>query len=641
MENFLQGQKRLIHVLFSKLLLLLACTLVSAASPDSLLRALEAHPEASLERAEILYQLGLSNMGQSPSETIRYGNALIKVGQESGSLEYEFLGCQLAGIGQTTSEGLDEGLALFQRALDIASRFDTPDWKRRQVKARVNIAGVYWNQKNPTAAYPYNHQNINDAQQLGDSLLLADTYQSMALMLQLEQCYDSSMIYSQRAIALYEILDLLSKKSSAQLTMGNTLLGMGRASEALQLLLKTLEAAEAENWSSISIGVCAGIAKAYLALGDLAQAEVYARKSLKQVAESEILSLQVQGHEAMYEFYLATSRYDSALYYYQTIAGIKERILNEQKAKRIQELEISYQTRQKEQEIISLKQTNIVTQRLNRIFGLSLALLAAIIILTTFFYYRLQRRKTQLESLHWEAANLNARLLTLMDEKKHVIGLITHDIRTPLSLIQLNTYLLAQSNGLDEEERRQVIQEIGQATDEINAAGLKIMELENKTLEKEYLSEELLEAAPLIEHVALEFQAHARSKSIDLITILPSERVLIFGDRFLLRHILANLLSNAIKFSPPQGKVEIRLKVMAYKVIFQVADQGPGLSEEVQQQLFKKKTNPLHPPASQQGAWGQGLYLANRFVQAMGGQLSVESKPGEGATFSVSLPSTS
>ncbi|MDV7400606.1 ATP-binding protein, partial [Arthrospira platensis SPKY1] len=107
--------------------------------------------------------------------------------------------------------------------------------------------------------------------------------------------------------------------------------------------------------------------------------------------------------------------------------------------------------------------------------------------------------------------------------------------------------------------------------------------------------------------------------------------------------ILANLLSNAFKFSPPQGRVEIRLQALPDKTVIQVADQGPGLSAEAQQQLFEKKRKTLlHPvPPKGKGSWGQGLYLANRFVQAMGGQLAVESKPGEGATFSVSFPTTS
>ncbi len=626
--------KRLINLVFC---IAIASDPAVGATPDSLLHALEAAPEESLERAIILHQLGLAYLENSPSQVIRYGDALIHLAQKLGKPEYEFLGYQLSGIGHSISEGLDQGLALHQQALDIASRFNTREWKLRQVKARVNIVGVYWNQRNPEAAYPYNYQNIHDARQLGDSLLLADTYQSMALMLQLDQRYDSSMLYSQQAIALYETLGLWDKKNTAQLTLGNTLLGIGQISEALQLLLKILAYTEAKNTSSIPISLYTSIAKAYLDLGNIALAETYARKSLKQAAEAEILSLQIKGHEAMYEFYLAISRYDSALYYFQAIAELKERILNEQKAKRIQELEISYQTKQKEQEIESLQQKNATTRQINRILVSSTALLLTMMAMTAIFYFRLRRRKEELESLHWEAGELNARLLSMMNEKKHIISLIAHDIRTPLSLIQLNTYLIAQNEGLSEDDRQQALLEIEGATEEINAAGLKIMEIENKTLEKEFLVEEIIEAAPLMEQVIQEFQAHARSKAIQLNLISPPEKLLVFGDPFLLRHILSNLLSNAIKFSPTNSSVEIRLQALKNKITIEVADQGPGLSAEEQQRLFEKTKSPLRKSAAQKGSWGQGLYLTHRFVQAMGGQLGVESKTGEGATFTVSF----
>lgn len=632
-----------------KFLVFIVCSIAAfahsaqGANQDSLLRALEAAPEKSGRRAEILLQLCQIYLNTSPSECLRYSRSLIEEGRQIGAPYYEGNGLSMGGVCLAKLGRLDEALDYFHQGLKLAQGFDSPEWKIRQIKNRINIVGIYWEQGESGQALEYAHANLRDLQELRDSALLADAYQSMALLQQNAAQPDSSIYYSKQAMAWYDALGLSMKMQYARLTLARTYLMLGEPKQAIELLQMAIAYAEENNHQDLAGELYPTASRAYRQAGQLALALDYARRSMASNASSEQPKIRLASNEAMYKYFLAVNRYDSALFYHQAMMELREQILNEEKVKRIQELEISFQTQQKEREIEGLQQRNAASRRTNRILLLSSALLLGLMALTFFFYLRLQRRKQQLESLHWEAANLNARLLSLMDEKKHVIGLITHDIRTPLSLIQLNTFLLAQSNSLNGEERQQALREIEQATDEINAAGLKIMELENKTLEKEFLSEELIEAAPLIEQVAQEFQVHARNKSITLAAILPPSQTLIFGDPFLLRHILANLLSNAFKFSPPQGRVEIRLQALPDKTVIQVADQGPGLSAEAQQQLFEKKRKTLlHPvPPKGKGSWGQGLYLANRFVQAMGGQLAVESKPGEGATFSVSFPTTS
>ncbi len=100
--------------------------------------------------------------------------------------------------------------------------------------------------------------------------------------------------------------------------------------------------------------------------------------------------------------------------------------------------------------------------------------------------------------------------------------------------------------------------------------------------------------------------------------------------------ILLNLIGNAIRYSPANSQVWIRLEDEGGRARVTVADQGPGLSAEDQQRLFGKFER---LGRSGDGGSGLGLYISRRLARAMGGDLTVESAPGQGARFILNLPS--
>ncbi|WNO52594.1 sensor histidine kinase [Stakelama saccharophila] len=100
--------------------------------------------------------------------------------------------------------------------------------------------------------------------------------------------------------------------------------------------------------------------------------------------------------------------------------------------------------------------------------------------------------------------------------------------------------------------------------------------------------------------------------------------------------ILVNLVSNAVRHSPPGSTVWIRLQEEAGSACVIVADQGPGIAAEDHHRIFERFER-LQPQHS--GGSGLGLYLARRLARAMGGELSVDSAPGQGARFILRLPS--
>jgi signal transduction histidine kinase len=112
------------------------------------------------------------------------------------------------------------------------------------------------------------------------------------------------------------------------------------------------------------------------------------------------------------------------------------------------------------------------------------------------------------------------------------------------------------------------------------------------------------------------------------------------GDEELLTQVWVNLLHNAIKFTPPDGSIDITLTADedGDKLHFTVSDSGIGIAEEDQIHLFERFYKADKSRDRSMGGNGLGLSLVKKIVEIHGGQIGVSSSPGEGAAFTVTLP---
>ncbi|HEV2748633.1 MAG TPA: ATP-binding protein, partial [Allosphingosinicella sp.] len=107
------------------------------------------------------------------------------------------------------------------------------------------------------------------------------------------------------------------------------------------------------------------------------------------------------------------------------------------------------------------------------------------------------------------------------------------------------------------------------------------------------------------------------------------------GDFTRALQIMMNLITNAVRYSPEGGEVWIRTEREGDLAAIIVADQGKGIAEQDQDRIFEKfeRVDPSEP-----GGTGLGLYIARRLARAMGGDVTVDSAPGQGARFTLTLP---
>ena len=213
------------------------------------------------------------------------------------------------------------------------------------------------------------------------------------------------------------------------------------------------------------------------------------------------------------------------------------------------------------------------------------------------------------------------------------ISNVSHELKTPLAVIQ-NYGTILQNPALSEKEQQEYARAITEQTRKLSALItniLKLNRLENQQIfpeRKEYnLTEQICECL-------LGFEQAWEKKELEIETDLDEE-VLICQDAELLSLVWNNLFSNAVKFCREQGKVGISVKKEDNMVLVSVSDEGCGISPEVGAHIFEKFYQGDTSHATQGN--GLGLALVKRVIDIVGGDIHVQSVPGEGTTFCVRL----
>lgn len=227
--------------------------------------------------------------------------------------------------------------------------------------------------------------------------------------------------------------------------------------------------------------------------------------------------------------------------------------------------------------------------------------------------------------------------------KSSFIANMSHEIRTPLNAIIGFTHLLM--NRASELEAIEHLQKIERAGNHLSSIVNDILDL-SKIDAGGMLLEQIPFSLDETIHEAIHIlEDQAADKGLMLVLVMDEQIPdYLTGDPLRLRQIVMNLVGNAIKFSD-RGSVTIRTSLISQdeehiQVKIDVEDQGIGLTKEQHQRLFKDFSQADDSTSRKYGGTGLGLSIVNRLCTLMGGTVGVESVPGEGSTFSVTLPLT-
>ncbi len=232
----------------------------------------------------------------------------------------------------------------------------------------------------------------------------------------------------------------------------------------------------------------------------------------------------------------------------------------------------------------------------------------------------------------------NAELRRLSALKNNLLGMVAHDLRNPVAIIQMMTAILRNPNlPRSPEERQRLLDDIYRQTEHmlllLNDL-LDLSQIENGTVT---ISPEPVPVEPLLEETVKRHQMLAAPKHTQ-IELTGDRYGKVYADPLRVRQVFDNLISNAIKFSPPGSVITISAERDGDWWKFSVTDQGPGISPEERSRMFETFSRLSARPTGGEKSTGLGLAIARKVVLAHGGVIDVSSTPGQGATFWFTLP---
>lgn len=344
-----------------------------------------------------------------------------------------------------------------------------------------------------------------------------------------------------------------------------------------------------------------------------------ARSNAEKIQDKEHLA---DIYTLYYQYYKRHGDWQAALTYYERATEMKQNTLDMDKFNRMQNTSLTIERNIQNRKMNKAKITLEHERAERRIENVTFAVIALLLLgFFGFFLYiqRIQRRN------HKELKKMSSMRETFFTN-------ITHEFRTPLTLIL----------GLSQELQQEESEQIRERAESIERQGQGLLTLINQLLDiskiKSSVGDPRTCRGNVTAHIAMivdSYRDYASSRDIELI-YQPQDQVEMSFVPDYVNKVFNNLLSNAFKFTPPQGKISITLWRADDSVYIDLSDTGHGMDRETVEHAF----DPFYQAESDSKHIGTGIGLAlvKQIVQASKGQISIESKLGEGTTFHIIVP---
>jgi signal transduction histidine kinase/DNA-binding response OmpR family regulator len=563
---------------------------------------------------------------------------------------------------------LDKALSLSMQALRLSHKAkDT--WE--SVNASINIASVYYEQENYVQAVAYFTQAFRMSEKLGDKLLQGRALNNLAFMYLKQGKYPLSLEYSFKALRNNEQTNDKYLISFSLRTLGDVYAKQGDYPRALKYQRQALEAAREVGNKYMIVTSLNRMGDVYTQLGDYGASLSSQRQALAISLEAGLRPDRVNIYRGMAEAYVKTGDFRNAYHYQQMGLALNDSIFKERNSRQIAEMQARYENGRKEQENQLLRQENalkaavIDNQSLERRWIYTGLVFVGLLIGLAYVTNRrvakrnllIQKQEAQMmeerlqNDLRLERLE-SEKLAELNNLKSHFFANISHEFRTPLTLIlaplekmmaspAFNTSYGRELNVMHRNTQR-LLQLINQLLD--------LSRLESGSVKLEVSRGDL---GRFVRVMVGSFSSLAESRGINLALQLDTETPLSYFDKDKVEKVLYNLLSNALKFTGAGGRVTVSLgRVSAAAahagaagqgeageyVRISVQDTGKGIPQDQLTKIFDRFYQVDGSATREQEGSGIGLSLVKELVSLHRGTLYVESQPGEGACFTVHLP---
>lgn len=278
-----------------------------------------------------------------------------------------------------------------------------------------------------------------------------------------------------------------------------------------------------------------------------------------------------------------------------------------------------------------IRRNEAIRRRTSHILG---GVTGGSILLMLFFVGILWRDINRGNRYRRELERANREKESLLAAREQLMLAITHDIKAPLGSVM--GYIDLMSRLTTDKRQGLYLHNMKDSSEHLLALVNSLLDFYRLDINKIEVNRVAFNPAQLFDTIRAGFAAAAAAKGLDLkLEVGDGSAKIVEGDAFHIRQIADNLLSNALKFTD-KGWVKLRADVVRGELVFSVRDTGRGIGHEERERIFAEFVR-LSSARGVDG-FGLGLSIVDRLVKLLGGRISLESRPGEGSRFIVTVP---
>ena len=518
-----------------------------------------------------------------------------------------------------------------------------------------NIAIIYKKQKNIKDALTYYDKSLEIARRFDNQVMIAITNANIALIHKDNHQLDTARTLLKESLKFFLTTDYFYSHSQLYHNLSVVYLNDNQIDSALYFLNQSQALADKYSYQHIKSKNHIQFAKTYQKQGKHETALAQIEKSIaisKAISSTETIKEALGIKHVLYDNLRRPGQAYLALKEYQKY---HDSLFNRTNSRQIGVLKTTLQLKEKEKEVALLEKERQI-QMLNEdkkrnlsyflTSGLvALGLMSIILLISRNNKARdnrlLKRQSVEIRTKNQEIemqkvdlVEKNRHLESLNDDKNELIGMVAHDLRSPLNQIKglINILKISVKTDIGSKE---IIERINDATERLRVLVNRTLDLQTIESKKINLNKETVDLGALTREVIDNLRQAAEEKQITIFDKLAKESCFVNVDRNYTIQIIENLLGNALKFSNKHSKVEVLVYQEDNRAKLEIIDEGPGLSEADKKKLFTPYQQLSAKPTNKEKSTGLGLAIVKKYVNAMGGEVLCKSQFGHGAKFIV------
>jgi len=222
--------------------------------------------------------------------------------------------------------------------------------------------------------------------------------------------------------------------------------------------------------------------------------------------------------------------------------------------------------------------------------------------------------------------------------RQEFIAHVAHELKTPLATIKSYNEMLMDGEIEDREMKKEFYNTINDETNRLAGLINNLISLSKIQMGGLSIERGLVQTDWLFNDCLAAVEAPAYDKNIAIERVVPDNFPQILGDKEMLKVAIINILNNAVKYTPEGGRIKFSLQDQGDSVVFEVADTGYGIAKDDQPHIFDQFYRSANPDIADQTGSGLGLAITQEIVRLHSGEIEVQSEPGRGTQFSITLP---